>query len=268
MSLPRIGAVSYLNTKPLVHGLDSLADQCVITYDLPSRLADQLAAGLLDVALIPSIEAATNPEYTIVSDACIGCRGPVWSVKLLSHQAPENITSLALDEGSRTSAALTKILLAERHSVRPEIQQLGINDDWRRVKTDAVLVIGDRAMSANHEPFPYSWDLGEVWHQWTGLPFVFAMWTARNSIHLDHLDNLLTQCRDQGLSQIQAIADRNAEPYNLTIEQSRKYLEHHLKFTLGAEEKTALENYYQLAAKHQLIPNEIKLNFHECQATQ
>ncbi|MDB4778385.1 menaquinone biosynthesis protein [bacterium] len=174
MTLPRIGAVSYLNTKPLVYGLDSLADQCSVQYDLPSRLADRLAAGELDVALIPSIEATTNPNYTIVSDACIGCRGPVWSVKLLSKKEPEDIKTLALDEGSRTSAALTKIILAEKYSARPDLQQLGINDDWRTVNTDAVLVIGDRAMSAEHQPFQYAWDLGEAWHDWTGLPFVFC----------------------------------------------------------------------------------------------
>ncbi len=268
MPLPRIGAVSYLNSKPLVYGLDSLAEQCSVQYDLPSRLADQLAAGELDVALIPSIEAASNPNYTIVSDACIGCRGPVWSVKLLSKKEPENIKSLALDEGSRTSAALTKIILAEKYSARPDLQQLGIHDDWRTVNTDAVLVIGDRAMSTEHQPFPFAWDLGEAWHDWTGLPFVFAMWTANTDRHLDLLDSLLTQSRNAGLANLNAIADANAAPYNLTVAQSRKYLGQHLNFTLGDEEKAALENFYQLAAKHQLISNETKLNFHECQATQ
>lgn len=264
----QIGAVSYLNTKPLVHGLDSLANQCEIVYDLPSRLADRLASGELDVALIPSIEAITHPQYTIVSDACIGCRGPVWSVKLLSRVEPEQITSLALDEGSRTSAALTKILLAEKYGITPQLQPLKIDDDWRTVTTDAVLVIGDRAMNLDNQPFAFSWDLGEIWNRWTGLPFVFAMWTAADRQHLDSLDRILTECRDAGLRHLTTIADQNAKQYNLSIEQARRYLGEHLHFTLGAQEKSGLEEYIRLAVKHQLIPEQNQLNFHECQSTQ
>src|ERR1700733_15959753 len=99
----RVGAVTYLNTKPLVYRLEQFAPHVELVFDLPSRLADQLAAGQLDVALIPSIEFFQNPHYTIVSDACIACRGPVRSVKLFSRVPPQNIQSLALDEGSRTS---------------------------------------------------------------------------------------------------------------------------------------------------------------------
>src|ERR687891_1633128 len=99
----RIGAVSYLNTKPLVYGLAELAPQHELAFDLPSRLADDLAAGKLDVALIPSIEFFAHDSYTIVSDACIACRGPVMSVKLFSRVPLEQIGTLALDEGSRTS---------------------------------------------------------------------------------------------------------------------------------------------------------------------
>ena len=263
----RIGAVSYLNTKPLVYGLDSYADRCEVIYDLPSRLADRLAAGDLDVALIPSIEAALNPAYTIVSDACIGCRGPVWSVKLLSKVEPALIGTLALDEGSRTSAALIKILLAEKFKIHPEFQQLPIQSDWKEVETDAVLVIGDRAMLPSEPPFTYEWDLGNVWNEWTGLPFVFAMWAAASSEFLNQADWLLTQSRNEGLCHLQAIADANADTYNLTQAECRKYLAEHLHFHLGTDEKKSLERYYQLAAQHNLIPNNIKLNFHECQAT-
>ena len=99
----RIGAVSYLNTKPLIYRLAELAPQHELVLDLPSRLADDLAAGRLDVALIPSVEFFHNPSYTVVSDACIACRGPVRSVKLFSRVPLPEIRTLALDEGSRTS---------------------------------------------------------------------------------------------------------------------------------------------------------------------
>src|SRR6476620_1833766 len=99
-----VGAVSYLNTKPLVFQLPDLAPQANLTFDYPSRLADQLTAGQLDVALIPAVEYFRGRDYSIVSDACIGCRGPVLSVKLFSRVPMDQIRTLALDEGSRTSA--------------------------------------------------------------------------------------------------------------------------------------------------------------------
>src|SRR3954470_3310916 len=99
----RIGAVNYLNSKPLVYGLESLAPTARITYDLPSRLADSLAAGRLDVALIPSGEFFRTPGPRIVSDACVACCGPVLSVKLHFRVPPKDVRTVALDEGSRTS---------------------------------------------------------------------------------------------------------------------------------------------------------------------
>ena len=133
----RIGAVNYLNTKPLIYGLDRLAPSCEIVLDYPSRLADQLAAGQLDVALIPSIEFFQDPSYTIVSDACIGCRGPVLSVKLFSRVPVENIRTLALDEGSRTRVALVRILLGERFSIEPELVPLPLSATLADTTCDA-----------------------------------------------------------------------------------------------------------------------------------
>ena len=139
----RIGAVSYLNTKPLVYGLAELAPQHELVFDLPSRLADDLAAGRLDVALIPSIEFFKNPTYTIISDACIACRGPVRSVKLFSRVPPTDIRTLALDEGSRTSAALVRILLRKRFGIEPTFVPLPIDARPESVAADALLLIGD-----------------------------------------------------------------------------------------------------------------------------
>ncbi|MFP6649503.1 MAG: MqnA/MqnD/SBP family protein, partial [Pirellulaceae bacterium] len=105
MASLRIGAVSYLNTKPLVFGLEKMLPTAELVFDLPSRLADDLAAGQLDIALIPTVEYFQDPSYRVVSDACIACRGPVLSVSLLSRCPIEEIRTLALDEGSRTSVA-------------------------------------------------------------------------------------------------------------------------------------------------------------------
>src|SRR5262245_35790680 len=122
----RAGAVSYLNTKPLVFGLSERAPHVHVEFDLPSRLAVGLAKGRFDVALIPSIEYFQDPNYEIISDACIACRGPVWSVKLFSRVPLARIQTLALDEGSRTSVALVRILLQQRFGIVPRTEPLAI----------------------------------------------------------------------------------------------------------------------------------------------
>src|SRR5262245_9092693 len=122
----RVGAVTYLNTKPLVYGIERFAPQAELSFDLPSRLADDLAQGRLDVGLIPSVEYFQNSDYAIVSDACIACRGPVLSVKMFSRVPADRVRSLALDEGSRTSAALVRILLWERFGLEPQLKPLPI----------------------------------------------------------------------------------------------------------------------------------------------
>jgi len=170
-----VGAVTYLNSRPLYDCLPELASNVELVVDLPSRLAAGLAAGRLDVALVPSIESFRTPGYTIVSDACVACNGPVWSIKLFSRVPVEQIRTLALDEGSLTSAALVRILLAERFGKTPELEQLPIGCSLEDSPADAVLLIGDRAIRPASRQFKLVWDLGEEWSQWTGLPFVFAM---------------------------------------------------------------------------------------------
>src|ERR1700687_3473351 len=125
----RIGAVHYLNTKPLICDLDVLAPDAELVLDVPSRLADLLAAGELDVALIPVIEYFRAGSYSIVPGISIASRGPVLSVTLFSRVPWEGIRRVALDEGSRTSAALAQIVLRKRHGVRPEVVPLPLDQN-------------------------------------------------------------------------------------------------------------------------------------------
>jgi len=263
---PRIGAVSYLNTKPLVEGLDELADEYELIFDLPSHLADRLHCGELDVALIPSIEVA-NKQYQIVSDACIGCRGEVWSVKLMCRDPGMKIETLALDEGSRTSTALAQIILAQKYDIHPQLLPLDIDSDWRQAAADAVLIIGDRAMKAEDPRFPVVLDLGKTWYEWTGLSFVFAVWAARESERcgkddLNRISHVLSTARDRGIANIASIAKNNAARYGLSQEECLTYLNHHLHFKLGGPEKLGLEMYYRYASRMMLIPNPNQLSFH------
>ena len=263
-----IGAVSYLNTLPLVHGLCEASDDLSLKFDLPSHLADQLANGQLDVALIPSIEVFQHPEYTIVSNACIACQGPVWSVKLLSQVPLKHIGTLALDEGSRTSVALVRILLDQQFSVRPELKPLPIDSPWQAADADAVLIIGDRAMNPQHDRrFPVEVDLGKWWHEWTGLPFVFAMWTARGGVgeeDLGRLDQWLSQARDSGVAAASDLARRHADTYGLTLQQCLDYFQQYLHFTLGPRERHSLNHFRELAAAMKLAPPSLQLQYHDC----
>ena len=265
----RVGAVSYLNTKPLVYGIEAHADEIDLCFDLPSRLADRLNSGDLDVALIPSIEAIANADYTILSDACIGCRGPVWSVKLLSRVPASKIKTLSMDEGSRTSRILGRIILSEQFGVRPQLSQLNMSDPWQSVSTDAVMIIGDRAMTAAPPEFPFVWDLGEAWNDWTGLPFVFAVWAARadNRLepHFDRLAAILSQARNQGIENIDAISNGNAAQYGLTETVCRNYLSDNLYFQLGDAEKRGLAAYFRYASDLNVIAPNLQLQFHDCQ---
>lgn len=263
-SRPKIGAVSYLNTKPLVAGMEELGDEFELVFDLPSRLADRLASGELEVALIPVVEALGN-DYTIVSDACIACRGPVRSVKLFSRVPGDQIQTLALDEGSRTSRILGQLLLHQKFSVRPRTCSLPMEARWQDFDTDALLVIGDRAMGRSEVEFEFSWDLGEEWFRQTGLPFVFAVWAARKGPYLDHLDWLLGTCRDAGLEELDRIAANNASKYGLSYEDCLQYLNEYLHFDLGPPEKQGMELFFQQGAAIGLLPDH-KLRFHECSA--
>jgi chorismate dehydratase len=259
----RIGAVNYLNSKPLVYGLEALAPDVRLTFDLPSRLADSLAAGRLDVALVPSVEFFRSPGCSIVSDACVACRGPVLSVKLHFRVPPVEVRRVALDEGSRTSAALTRILLAEQFGVRPEVEPLPIGCGIETTDADAVLLIGDRAIadykagktSENPQSFVEIWDLGERWTECTGLPFVFAMWIARPGVEPDEVSSILGAARDSGVRNLSEIAAREAPLVGVSYETAMQYFSENLHFVLGDEERAGLRKFYELCVAHGLAPS-------------
>ncbi|SFJ54433.1 menaquinone biosynthetic enzyme MqnA/MqnD family protein [Planctomicrobium piriforme] len=248
----RIGAVTYLNSKPLIEGLSALCPFADLVLDYPSRLADDLARGRLDVALIPSVEAFSDPDYEVVSDACVSTRGEVFSVKLYCRVHPGEIKTLALDEGSRTSAALTKVMLEERFGVTPKLQSLPLGQSTASCTADAVLLIGDRAMLPPQEDFHTVWDLGDEWVRWTGLPFVFAMWVARKDCALQSVPTQLSAARDAGLLHVEEISKRGSEQLHLPYDMVYRYLTRNLHFKLGPAERAGLRLFQELAASHGL----------------
>lgn len=259
----RVGAVSYLNSKPLIEGFSLALPNASLLLDVPSRLADELQRGRLDVALIPSVEAFSDPDYVIVSDACVASHGPVMSVKLYSRVHPGEIRTLALDEGSRTSACLAKVILRDQFGVQPRWETLPLHQGTEATKADAILLIGDRAMHEPDEHFHTVWDLGAKWLEWTGLPFVFAMWVARRDADLRGIGAALSAVRDLGIQRIGEISRRESGPLGLTPQVAANYLTQNLHYRLGPAERQGLQQFIELAADQGLVPQCSRVQFWE-----
>jgi chorismate dehydratase len=250
----RIGAVEYLNTKPLICDLEWLAPSADLILEVPSRLASELAAGRLDVALIPVIEYFRAGTYSIVPEIAIASRGPVLSVTVFSKVPWAQIRTIALDEGSRTSQALTRILLHRRYESYPEIRPLPLDEPAEAAGTDAVLLIGDRAMRAALPGFAFSYDLGQEWLEWTGLPFVYAVWAVRPGVDLGPVADALHEAKRRGQERVAQISYFEARRLDLDAAFCRRYLTNIIGFDLGPRELAGLQRYYELARDLGLAP--------------
>jgi chorismate dehydratase len=261
----RLGAVRYLNAKPLYHRLSEFAPNVAVTMEVPSRLAEQLAAGELDVALIPSVEylRGASRGYEILPGFAIAARGAVRSVKLFSRVPVEKIERLALDAGSRTSQALTRVWLDARHGVRPTaIEELPLGVSALESTADAVLVIGDRAMKVPDDPFHEVVDMAEAWRDLTGLPFVFALWVVRAGADLGNLPAALERSRAEGLAHADELARIHGPRLGLDFRTCYDYLTRVLSYDLGEAELSGLKRFAEMAARLGLAPEGVNLVFH------
>ena len=262
----RVGAVSYLNTKPLVRHLEQLAPQIKLSLQTPSQLADELRARRLDIALIPSIEYFRHGGYTILPGVSIASFGPVLSVRLCSRVPIAQIGSLDLDEGSRSSIALADILLSCRYAVRPRTAPLPLDRDPRQSTADAVLLIGDRAIRMREGSYPHTLDLGEEWTRWTGLPFVFAFWAVRPGVAVPpDVAQAFVTAKDHGRRDVVAIARHEAPRLAIDEGRCRHYLEQVIRHELGPKEWQGLKRFYQLAVECGLAPQGVECVLHRPQ---
>jgi chorismate dehydratase len=262
ISRVRIGAVAYLNSKPLIYDLEKLAPQAELVLDLPSRLSTLLDQGALDVALIPVIEYFRNGSYRIVPDIAIASAGPVLSVTLFSRVPWTQIRRVALDEGSRTSAALTQVLLQKRHGVALEVVPLPMDAVSENVDADALLLIGDRAMRACLPGFAHAFDLGQEWHDWTELPFVYAVWAVREGADLGAVEAALHEAKRRGCASSGRIASQEAPRLGLDAGFCRRYLSNIIRYDLWPRELAGLRRFYELACELGLAPRGVDLEFY------
>lgn len=261
----RLGVVSYLNAEPLVYGLDG-DPRFRLERDLPSRVAEKLHRGESDLGMIPSIEYAFG-EYAIVPGLAIGSRGPVRSVNLY-HRCPlAEVRRVALDTSSRTSVALTKVLLHETLGEPPEYLAHGPSLPEMLDVADAALVIGDPALYLETE-VPRL-DLGEEWQRRTGLPFVYAFWAGRPGVVTSSDVARLQQALDEGLAAVDRIAASYdvpeagpAEDGDLRQSRNASYLRSNVVYSLGEEEQRGLTEFYRRAFALGLIPRLPELRFH------
>ncbi len=243
----RLGVVSYLNTRPLVEELrtGAIDRDFELIYDVPSRCAERLHIGETDVALIPAVEIGRGRDpYRIVPNVGIISNGPVGSVFIALNKEPEEIQTLALDRGSRTSVVLAQIILARQFGCRPQVFFHPPDIDAMLKRADAALLIGDPALALPHKRYRIL-DLGEIWTQMTGLPFVYACWTGRpDALTPYHIDKLI-EAKEKGKPLIPNIAkDYAAETRTLSPAFYTKYLTKNILYDLGDTELEGLRQFY------------------------
>ncbi len=272
---PRVCAVSYLNTSPLVWGLLHGPAQGVFELELtlPSACADRLRSGAADVGLVPAIELARQRDLVVIPGSSIACRGAVRSILLVSRKPMEAIETFAADTGSRSSVVLTQLILARKHGIRPRVRPYPPKLDEMLELADAALVIGDPALRI--DPAMSQWrgqavrvyDMGAEWLELTGLPMVFAVWAAKNLIADPSLAAAFEESKRYGLSRIDELVQQESLRVGLPVELVRRYLTEHIRFDLGDDERRAMSLYLKLAAELGLVEAGVEPRFLESHAT-
>ena len=221
---------------------------------VPAACADQLRAATVEVALIPVIEYQRIESGAIVPDVCVGSRERVRSVVLVTRSNNlRDLRRIALDDSSRTSAALLKIIFREFLSVEPEWTPRSPDLDQMLADNDGALMIGDPAMTFARDNLQV-FDLASLWHEHTGLGFVFAMWMVRDGASRAARSIDFAGARDEGISKAEEIIDFYEPFFSLSRDELRTYLRDNISFSLDEEMRSGLELYFKLAFKHGLIP--------------
>ena len=272
----RVGAVSFLNTKPLIYPLlnKEIQTDIALSVDVPSRVAALLSEGELDVGLIPIIEyfraKSSGPAYCVLPDISIASHGSVKSIQLFSRVPIHEIRRIALDTSSRSSIALLKILLAEKYGISPAFTTCAPTvipstalQNRQYPPFEAVLLIGDPALR-HLDSTAYSVDLGEAWYKLTGLPFVYACWVVREAACLGDLVQALLESKERGVAQIPEIVRVEARKLGLPETLCLDYLKNCIKYDLDASAIAGIELFYKYAVKNDLAPPCRSLTFKSC----
>lgn len=250
----RVGIVNYLNSKPLAWGFlkGHHGDLFEPSYHPPALVAELLERGSLDVGLVPSVVLQRIPGLVVVPDLCIASSHEVKSVLLVLGRPLEEVRRVALDQNSRTSAALVEILLADRYGLEPTYCPAEADAEEMLSDADAALIIGDPALRVDRERFRVL-DLAAEWRALTGLPFVFAVWAARPGVALPDLPFYFKSSLRYGLSSLDILVRESAAEMGLTTDEVGVYLTENLSYVLRSQELAGLEEFFRRAHAHGLI---------------
>jgi chorismate dehydratase len=275
MSRVRLGAVEYLNARPLVFRLDR-HPRFDLRFDWPSRCAALLHEGAIDLGLIPSIEYLRPPEaargssaYHIVPDLAVASRGRVASVALYTTRPMSEVRSIGLDTSSRTSVALTRVLAARVFRIRPELCPHGPDLVAMLHACDAALLIGDKALLSDGGPMVIrdreveveKIDLGELWRKETGLPFVFAFWAGRADAVTAADIEALHRTRDAALKVLESVSAEYFPDAPQLRDLGTRYLKDNIWYHLGPDERAGLDLFYRYAAEAGVVASVEPLRF-------
>jgi chorismate dehydratase len=236
----RIGAVSYLNTKPMLAGLvrAPIKDEIELVLEFPSGLVPLLKNGEIDIGLVPVAALPEFSEYHIVSDYCISTNGEVASVAVFSQVPMAEIETIILDYQSLTSVMLCKLLLA-RYWKRDVKFVSAENDNYFDLisGTTAGLIIGDRALAYINKS-NYHYDLGAAWKAFTGLPFVFAVWVSVKQLDNEFVKRF-SEANGVGVNDIDQVVEGLVFPdYDLST-----YFKKNISYPLTATKLASIDVY-------------------------
>jgi chorismate dehydratase len=258
----RVGAVVYLNARPLTWALDHHPDRWRIRYDLPSVCSGLLNGGEVDLGLVPSIDFLQSPDYRFVPGVGIGSRGRIASVALYSRGPVGEIRRIALDTSSRTSVTLIRVLCRHHFRIEPEFVPHGPDLAAMTRRGDAGLLIGDPAFDADHEALGLrKVDLGEEWTAMTGLPFIYAAWTGRVGAVTGDDVAALQEAQAEGRRSIDAIAAEYGRGDAARTARAAVYLRDNVRYGLGPDEAAGLQLFLDHAADLGLAPRRRALEF-------
>lgn len=257
----RLGAVGYLNARPLTWALDK-DPRWQVRYDIPSVCAALLADREIDLGLVPSIEYLRSSSYKLIPGVGIGSRGAVASVALYSRVPLDRIGRVALDTSSRTSVALLRILCDRRWSIRPEFVAHPPDLAAMTATHDAGLLIGDPALEADHVRLGLTkFDLGEEWTALTGLPFVYAAWTGPADSVTSADVAALQAAQETGVGAFDDIAEEYGSGDPVAVTRAAVYLRDNMKYGLGPAEAEGLQLFLDYAAELGVAPQRRTLEY-------
>ncbi len=241
-----LGVVSFLNSRPLIEGLGD-DPEVGLHFAVPSALPRLLRAGRVDAALVPVIDLArSRGQWERVSTAGILSDGETLTVRVFSRVPPERLETLLVDGDSHTSVVLARLIW--QHWYQRPIQLLPLQEVSRVEACASVLLIGDKVVTERPQGFEYEVDLGLAWKQWTGLPFVFAVWAAvTGRPGNEALGRRLDEARDRGVAQAARIAAEQGPALGWPADLAVRYLTRNLGYRLSPAAVEGMTRFISLA---------------------